>query len=155
MSQTDARNNCFHDSAETAGEEYRSGFLTLPQPKDKHENFWFRYLFITHAETDKNDRYWLDITEELPATNPRKWVYSDGTPVLWTRWQDGQPNNHGDGEPSVEGDYDEFWHDVSDKTENKFMCVYYMPHDARYDCQWLHDYADDDSYLGDDHRVEQ
>ena len=78
----------------------------------------------------------------IPATDPRKWIYGDGTPISWSNWKHDEPNDHGDGEPYVEVDPDELWNDVSSETFRKFMCVHYLPAGAEETCPWLIDYTD-------------
>ena len=34
-----------------------------------------------------------DIVEVLLATNPRTWVYRDGSPAFYFKWADDEPNN--------------------------------------------------------------
>ena len=100
-------------------------------------------IFHAHMRIAEHDRYWLDISELEPATNPRKWVNTDGTPVSWANWRDGEPNNHGDdGEPLVEVDHERLWNDVKETTEHQFLCVYYLPVGAEKTCTWLSDYED-------------
>ena len=153
------QNHVYHSSHEAArgqcefeGIDVDAGskFLTLPRPKNLDENtlyfltFWNDDRIAQKRET--GDRYWLDISEVLPATDPRKWVYGDGTPVSWTNWNEGEPNNHGDAEPVhepfVEVDPDQLWNDVSLETFRKFMCVHYLPVGAEETCPWLFDYRD-------------
>ena len=148
MVQGAARSWCHEDSFEATGEVQISNggkFITLPRPKSQGEHDWYFDLFHNHRDIDGSDRYWLDISEFKPATNPRKWVYTDGTPVSWTNWRDGEPNDHGDdGEPFVEVDHERLWNDVKDTTERQFLCVYQLPVGASKTCNWLSDY--DDSY---------
>ena len=147
MSITEAKSWCESDSSKFVAKEHRSNprFLSLPRPKNQDENDLYFDVFHSQAwaDIDEDDRYWLDISEELPATNPRKWVYGDGTPVSWTNWKDGEPNDHGDvGEPLVEVDPNRFWNDVKDTTMHKFLCAYYLPVGAEKTCPWLFDYED-------------
>ena len=121
-----------------------SDFLTLPRPKNLMENSLYHDTFFNNVNTvaEDGDRYWLDISEKLPATDPRKWIYGDGTPIRsWRNWRDGEPNNHGDhGEPFVEVDPEGYWNDVKHTAEHKFMCVYYLPVGAENACPWLLEY---------------
>ena len=142
MNHISALSYCHHDSEKFAGEEYRLKFLSLPRPRSDAENNLYFETFHARTETHRDDRFWLDISEAHPATDPRKWVYSDETPVSWTNWKDGEPNDHGDGEPLVEVDPNRFWNDVKDSTEHMFMCVYYLPVGAENACPWLLDYQD-------------
>ena len=141
MSQEEARMDCGQDSADAAGEEYRSAFLTLPRPMSHADNDLYFDTFHAHTETHQSDRYWLDITEKFPATDERQWIYSDGSPNQWHLFKDGEPNDHGDdGEPYVEVDHERFWNDVKATTQHKYMCVYYLPEGAERPCPWLQDY---------------
>ena len=91
----------------------------------------------------------LDITEVLPVTSPRSWVYRDGSPVTWFNWASpGEPSsptfeNHVEiGWDCCGSDYQEKWNDVPDIRDRKAVCVYYMPAEAQYICPWLNDYRD-------------
>ena len=91
----------------------------------------------------------LDITEVLPVTSPRSWVFRDGSPVTWFNWAPNEPNNDNHVENHVEigwkwfgGDYQEKWNDMSDMRDGKAVCVYYMPPGAQNICPWLNDYGD-------------
>ena len=130
---------CHSDSEAFAGKEYRYKFLSLPRPKNLGENAL--YFEIFQSKTVDDHRFLLDISEATPVTGrPRQWVYGDGTPVSWTNWRDGEPNNHQGSEPLVEVDPDGFWNDVKDRTEHKYMCVYYLPVGAENTCPWLRDF---------------
>ena len=134
-----ARSQCEADSSVA---DASTRFITLPRPKNLDENNFYHYIFFLYNSNAKeNDRYWLDISEELPATDPRKWVYGDGTPVTWTNWKGGEPNDHGDGEPFVEVDPNRLWNDVKKDTTHMFMCVYYLPPGAEDTCPWLSKYV--------------
>ncbi|MBS0260612.1 MAG: DUF1080 domain-containing protein, partial [Planctomycetes bacterium] len=49
---------------------------------------------VNLAEARKLDAVWLGGTDEVQE---RKWVWADGSPIVWTNWDDGQPNNDGPG----------------------------------------------------------
>ena len=135
----EARFQCVADNSDFSLEK---GFLTLPRPKNLAENNLYFNTFWQSSVRKTGDRYWLDISEEEPATDPRRWVYGDKTPVSWTNWKKDEPNDHGEGEPYVEVDPDEFWNDVSKETFRNFMCVHYLPAGAEETCPWLADYTD-------------
>ena len=112
-------------------------------PRTALENFIYYYGLEAggiHA--------YLDITEVLPNTNPRSWVYRDGSPVTYFHWYRGvrdEPNTP-ESENHVEigyGAYGEGWNDVNgDSThQSQVVCTYFLPAGAQNTCPWLNDFA--------------
>ena len=81
----EGRARCDQDSEDVAaGDASVSGFLHFPMPRNEAENQLF-YDILGGG--------FLDITEILPSTSPRSWVYRDGSPVTWFKWFTGEPNH--------------------------------------------------------------
>lgn len=74
------------------------------------ENEWIRQNFGTLLGVDR--RIWIGFND---ATNEGDWVWADGSPVVFTNWNGGEPNNSG----GVE-DWAEFlgsnglWNDINE-----------------------------------------
>ena len=62
------------------------------------------------------------------ATSEGDWVWTDGSPVVYTNWQSGEPNNYADNEDCAAFHYyssDGMWNDVScgnDEYASGFVC---------------------------------
>ena len=113
-------------------------FLHLPMPRNESENQI--YFDIIDGEEKGT---WLDIHEVMPRTEPRRWVYKDGSEVTWLNWASGEPNNYKKGsnnELTVEmlitnGQ----WNDQR-KYHTFAVCTYLLPAGAENVCTWLHDF---------------
>ena len=134
-------------SAAAAGDAAVSGFLSLPMPRSEAENQI--YFDLIRPGRQAGTAAFLDITEILPVTNPRSWVYRDGSPVTWFNWWSPVEPNNPTFEHNIEigweyagTDYFEQWNDVPDIRDRKAVCVYYMPAGAQNICPWLNDYED-------------
>ena len=135
MTPADGRARCTQDS-EDAGV---TGFLHLPRPKSLAENQLYMDLYKSNSN---DDHFPWDVSEVLPMTDPRSWVYSDGSLVSWFNWRSGEPNNYqGNGEHSVQSSLDGRWNDMPSDREHVFMCTYPLPAGAEDICPWLQDFV--------------
>ena len=127
----DARVRCDQDS-DDAGV---SGFLSLPVPKSDAENQIY-YDIVSGATT------YLDIVEVLPITNPRSWVYRDGSPATYFNWEAGEPN-YPEREHNVEiGFHGVKWNNLPSDVLKLIVCTYSLPAGAQNTCPWLNDFED-------------
>ena len=128
---------CDQDSAlaaEHLGDTTVSGFFHLPWPRDDAQNEFYDGL------TPDYQAIWLDISEQLPMTNPRQWVNSDGVYITWTKWHPREPNNYqGSGEHNVEL-YNGAWNDSPGRHAKTVVCTYALPGGAENLCPWLRDF---------------
>ena len=133
-------------SAAAAGDAAVSGFLSLPMPRSEVENQI--YFDLIRPGRQAGTAAFLDITEILPVTNPRSWVFRDGSPVTWFNWAPPHEPNGPTFEHRIEigwatsVDYFEKWNDVPDIRDRKAVCVYRLPAGAQNSCPWLNDYED-------------
>ena len=134
-------------SVAAAGDAAVSGFLSLPMPRSEAENQI--YFDLIRPGRQAGTAAFLDVTEILPVTNPRSWVYRDGSPVTWFNWWTPDEPNYPTFENNIEigweyafTDYFEKWNDVPDIRDRKSICVYYLPAGAQNTCSWLYDYED-------------
>jgi len=73
---------------------------------DSEQSSWFIGL---------NDR---DIEDE--------WVWSDGSEMRWSRWNNGEPNDYGQGEDCVELRwYQDNWNDIRCDQSRPFICEFF------------------------------
>ena len=134
MTPADGRVRCTQDS-EAAGV---TGFLYLPRPKSLAENQLYMNLYTSNSN---NNDFLFDVSEVLPMTDPRTWVFSDGSPVSWFNWKSGEPNNYkGNGEHVVVVTTAGLWNDNSPSSSYVFMCTYHLPAGAEDICPWLQEF---------------
>ena len=135
MTLADARVRCTQDSEATGV----TGFLHLPRPQSLADSQLYMDLYTSNTN---DNRFLWDVSEVLPMTDPRTWVYSDGSPVSWFNWRSGEPNNYaGNGEHVINSSFDGRWNDVPTNVEHVFMCTYPLPAGAKDICPaWLQDF---------------
>jgi hypothetical protein len=52
-----------------------------------------------------------------------EWVWSDGSELIWSRWNSGEPNDWGDGEDCVEfRSTQDSWNDIACSQAHAFVC---------------------------------
>lgn len=137
MTIAEGRARCDQDSEDVAaGDASVFGFLHFPMPRNDAENQLF-YDILGGG--------FLDITEILPSTSPRSWVYRDGSPVTWFKWFTGEPN-HPNKERHVEmfnGRLNKrYWNDIDGNYpghQRNVNCIYFLPAGAEKICPWLQD----------------
>ena len=113
-----------------------SGFLSMPVPRSDAENqIYFDIISSGNA--------YLDIVEVLPITNPRSWVYRDGSPATYLPWSPREPNG-----PTYEHNVEfgwsglNTWNDLGDNRRNWVVCTYSLPAGAENTCPWINDFDD-------------
>ena len=113
-----------------------SGFLSMPVPRSDAENQI--YFDIVSGGTA-----YLDIVEVLPNTNPRSWVYRDGSPATYLNWSPNEPNTP-DRENNVEIGWGGriTWNDLPSSGRKLIVCTYALPAGAENTCPWLNDFED-------------
>ena len=104
-------------------------------PKNYDEN----QIYADILTQSGNDHAWLDITEEDNGDSAtRAWRFRDGTPVTWTIWNSGEPNNENENERNVEILANGRWNDYDgSKYKRLTICSYFLPKEAETKCPWL------------------
>ena len=113
-----------------------SGFLSMPVPRSDAENqIYFDIISGGNA--------YLDIAEVLPITNPRSWVYRDGSPATYLPWSPDEPN-HPQTEHNVEIGWEGkiTWNNSPSSRLKLIVCTYALPAGAENTCPWLSDFED-------------
>ena len=139
MTQSDGRAKCAQDSdAATPEDSTVTEFLHLPRPRNLVENQFYIALNGIYS-TDVH--FWLDMSEVLPITGDRRWVYNDGSPVPWSHWHPNEPNNAGNEEHSVQMGVGGMWNDINNRHMQTSICTYHLPAGAEEICPWLQDFV--------------
>ncbi|XP_069460032.1 CD209 antigen-like protein C isoform X1 [Ambystoma mexicanum] len=63
--------------------------------------------------------YWISLTD---IDTEGKWHWGDGTPLTFSNWNKGEPNNDKNNEDCVEMRPDGFWNDLPCSTKFNFIC---------------------------------
>ena len=137
----DGRARCDQDSDEAGV----PGFLSFPMPKSHFENqIYYDIVSSSYGILSSHayDTAYLDIVEVLPITNPRSWVYRDGSPATYLNWDPDQPNNPST-EHNVQIGWDQTskWNNLLSTSLKPIVCTYSLPAGAQNTCPWLYDFA--------------
>ena len=132
---TAARATCDEDSIAAGA----PGFLHLPMPRNDAENAIYRDI----QNSVRNGVAWLDITE-VRGTEPRSWIYRDGSPATYFNWYPNEPNS-----PNSENYVEMFgpngeWNDIHGHANWNAICTYFLEAGAENTCTWLTELQNDE-----------
>ena len=126
---TAARATCDEDSIAAGA----PGFLHLPMPRNDAEN-------AIYLDIVQNRVAWLDITE-VRGTEPRSWVYRDGSPATYFNWEPREPNSRSENYVEIFGRFggstDGQWNDIHGGARQHAICTYFLEAGAENTCAWL------------------
>ncbi|KAG9356091.1 hypothetical protein JZ751_000935 [Albula glossodonta] len=88
-----------------------------------HSDDEWRFIKALVKKNDPNEnRFWIGMTD---SSNEGKWLWSDGSKPVFTKWNRGEPNNAGLVEDCAEGNYakSDGWNDVNCKNAFASVCA--------------------------------
>ncbi|KAI3374792.1 hypothetical protein L3Q82_021350, partial [Scortum barcoo] len=100
-------------------ETYRGWLCQIRAGKIRELSHFLLSLLVTQISTRVNSKFWIGLTVDLDKT----YGWMDGSPMVFQRWDDGQPvflNN--DENCAVMLSSMGFWHDYSCGFEHSFIC---------------------------------